>query len=58
MHSKTLLETAAAAIIALVLVLVAAHDVALSDDVRPPAQPPGANNPAAAQAPEIGRAHV
>ncbi len=51
MHSKTLLETAAAAIVVSVLMLAAAHDVALSDDVRPPAQPPGANNPAAAQAP-------
>jgi hypothetical protein len=51
MHSKTLLETAAAAIVVSVLMLAAAHDIALSDDVHPPAQPPGANNPAAAQAP-------
>jgi hypothetical protein len=51
MHSKTLLETAAAAIVVSVLMLTTAHDVALSDDVHPPVQPPGANNPAAAQAP-------
>ncbi len=51
MHSKTLLEAAAAAIVVSVLMLAAAHDVASSDDVRPPAQPPGANSPAAAQAP-------
>ena len=51
MHSKTLLETAVAAIIVSVLTMTVARDIALSQDVHSPAQPPGANNPPAAQAP-------